>query len=278
MNKLVVELRRLYLQADQCGRSVGEAPQDVPLTDDLLETCFGGQACVALLPVEANGALRCAVLQWTHSPDWPAVGALHQAVVEELGLPAPVIAVAARAGFQMWFSFEHPMVLADVQAFLDALCRKYLAELPAERVRRYPDAGAVAELPPALDEAVERWSAFIDPTMGSMFADEGGLDIPPNPDRQADLLAGVKSIGAADFQRAMEKLREQAPEMAPEMVASGTAQTASPAGLASAGLSVGAGFDDPRRFLLAVMNDTQAAAVHRIEAAKALLPYFTQPD
>lgn len=274
MNKLIAELQRLYFLPEQCCRIVGGVPQDVPLTDGLLETCFAGQARVALPTVEAKDSVRCAVLQWTHSQDWPAVGALHQAVVEELGLPAPAIAVAARSGFQMWFSFEHPMALADAQAFLDALCRDYLAELPAGRVRHYPDAGAVEELPPALDETVERWSAFIDPTMGSMFVDEGGLDIPPNPDRQADLLAGVESIGAADFQRAMETLRD----LAPEIASSGTVQATSQASLASGGLSVGGGFDDPRRFLLAVMNDTQAAAEHRIEAAKALLPYFKQPD
>ena len=40
------------------------------------------------------------------------------------------------------------------------------------------------------------------------------------------------------------------------------------------GLDVGGGYVDPKSFLLAVMNDPGAAAEHRIEAAKALLPYF----
>lgn len=274
MNKLITELQRLYFLSEQKGHIVGAESQDAPLTDELLEHCFSGQARLALMPVNASDSVRCAVLQFTHSQYWPAVGALHQSIVEELGLPAPVIAVAARAGFQMWFSFEHPLPLADVQVFLDALCREYLSDLPAERVRRYPDAGAV-ELPPALDEAVERWSAFIDPTMGSMFVDEGGLDLPPNPDRQADLLAGLKSIGTADFRRAMEMLRH--PDASLETTTAGSAPTGLVT-LSSGGLSVGGGFDDPRRFLVAVMNDTQAAAAHRIEAAKALLPYFAKQD
>ncbi len=47
-----------------------------------------------------------------------------------------------------------------------------------------------------------------------------------------------------------------------------------PGAVPHAGLAVGGGFVDPKSFLLAVMNDPGATAEHRIEAAKALLPYF----
>ena len=40
------------------------------------------------------------------------------------------------------------------------------------------------------------------------------------------------------------------------------------------GLTVGGGFVDPKSFLLAVMNDPGARADYRLDAAKALLPYF----
>ncbi|NTV11175.1 MAG: terminase small subunit, partial [Zoogloea sp.] len=52
---------------------------------------------------------------------------------------------------------------------------------------------------------------------------------------------------------------------------------AAPAGGEAARLDVAGHFDDPKGFLLAVMNDPSAGAGLRIEAAKALLPYFHRP-
>ncbi len=40
------------------------------------------------------------------------------------------------------------------------------------------------------------------------------------------------------------------------------------------GLNLAGAFTDPKTFLLAVMNDPAACVEHRIDAAKALLPYF----
>jgi hypothetical protein len=93
-----------------------------------------------------------------------------------------------------------------------------------------------------------------------MFADEPWLDQPPSPDAQAKLLSGLKSIQPAEFLLAQERLRSaDAPDArAAASVAAGTAP----------------GARDPKRFLLAVMNDPATDMPLRIEAAKALLPYF----
>ena len=93
-----------------------------------------------------------------------------------------------------------------------------------------------------------------------MFTDEPWLDMPPNPDGQAQLLAPLKSIPPAAFELALQRLR-------PAAVPSASVQASSDAKRAAASL-------DPKRFLLDVMNNDSLELALRIEAAKALLPYF----
>ena len=102
----------------------------------------------------------------------------------------------------------------------------------------------------------------IDLIQGSMFIEEAGLDMAPNMDRQADLLATVVRIKAGDFQH----------------VLSGRAVEGSASAQSGVEplLPLGNRFDDPQSFLLAVMNDPAARAEHRIAAAQALLPYFAK--
>ena len=64
-------------------------------------------------------------------------------------------------------------------------------------------------LVPALDETTGRWSAFIDPTMGSMFIEETWLEMAPARDKQAGMLAGVESIKAENFQLALASLQQK---------------------------------------------------------------------
>ena len=84
--------------------------------------------------------------------------------------------------------------------------------------------------------------------------------MPPNPDGQAQLLAPLKSISPAEFELALQRLRPAAVPPAPGLASNAAAQ-------AAASL-------DPKRFLLDVMNNDSQDLALRIEAAKALLPYF----
>ena len=93
-----------------------------------------------------------------------------------------------------------------------------------------------------------------------MFADEPWLDMPPNPDGQAQLLAPLKSIPPAEFELALQQLRPTKGPATPGLASNAAAQTAASL--------------DPKRFLLDVMNNDSLDLALRIEAAKALLPYF----
>lgn len=243
MSKLNDQLQRLY------------APKPAPPDAD-------PEAPLELLG--ADGRVRTLVVGIARGSDWAAVAALYEGLQADLELPAPAVSVSPSAGYQLWLSLAEPVAAEQAAAFLEALRHKYLAELPAARLRLQPLAGEatsrVARVP-APDAESGKWSAFIDPSMGSMFADGPGLEIAPNPDRQAEMLAGVKSIAAKDFQRALAELAVSGDEAAP---AAGARST----------LALGGNFTDPRTFLLAVMNDPSASAKARIRAAKALLPYF----
>jgi hypothetical protein len=126
-------------------------------------------------------------------------------------------------------------------------------------------------LAPALNTLNGKWSAFIDPSMGSMFVEGPWLEMAPNLDRQADMLAALKSIAAADFSRALQML--QTPLEPDDLL---PVEPLNPAdeGASTAQLNVGNDYRDPTSFLLAVMNDASASTSQRIKAAKALLPYF----
>jgi hypothetical protein len=152
-------------------------------------------------------------------------------------------------------------------AFLDALRRRYLGDIVPVRVAMLPalDVAAARLLPhvwpvPALQADSGLWSAFVASDLAPMFADEPWLDMPPNPDGQAQLLASLKSIAPAVLELALQQLRP-------------TTGPATP-GLASNAVAPAAESLDPKRFLLDVMNNDSLDLALRIEAAKALLPYF----
>lgn len=245
MSKLNEQLQRLY------APPAGTADIDAPL---------------AL--VGADGRVRTLVVGLARGSDWPALAALYAGLQTELELPAPAVSVSPVAGFQLWLSLAEPLAAADAADLLEALRRRFLAELPAARVALLPAAGAAEVAPvPALDAASGKWSAFIDPSMGSLFADEAGLEFEPNLERQADMLAACRSITSRELARARALLADTAGEALPAAT--------EPTGRTRSTLAVGGNFSDPRAFLLAVMNDPSASAKDRIRAAQALLPYFT---
>lgn len=204
-----------------------------------------------------TGGQQALGLRFLRAADWPAIAELCQAMQEELDLPIPAVSIDGQ-GYQLWFSLAEAIDAAQAKYFLDGLCARYLADMPESR-RQFslPD-----HLPPALLADGERWAAFIDPGMGSMFVAEPWLEMAPNRNQQADLLSAFESIRANDLARAHGQLHP--PNTAQQPTAPPQAAT----------LSTGGTFTNPKQFLLAVMNDPQASAEQRLEAAKALLPYF----
>jgi hypothetical protein len=257
MSKLMTQLQRLYGLPGQL---------DALLLPAQLVAGLAERSAVQLNLLSATQTVRTCVLAFKRSSDWPAVAALCQGLQDELALPLPALAIGG--GYQLWFSLAEPIPLSQAQALMQALIGKYLAEVPGKHFACFPGdkANSKIELVPALQADQTRWSAFIDPTLGSMFTDEAWLDMAPSLDKQADMLAGLRSISLADLAEAMALLATPATPQ-PGMA---TAPVVPPPET----LSLAGGYADPHGFLLAVMNDPTVAASHRIEAAKALLPYF----
>lgn len=231
-----------------------------------LQRLYGFAAAADLELPGPDGRTRALLLDFPRAADWEHVARLCQGLQDDYDLPAPGLSVSASAGFRVWLSLADAVPAARAAAFLDALRRRYLPELPTARVRLRPD-GATADRVgpvPALDAASGKWSAFIDPSLGSMFIDEPGLDMAPGPDKQADLLAGLASLRTDDFERVLTAL------LGEDAAAPATAPASAP----GARLGLGGGYADPKSFLLAAMNDPTASARDRIRAARALLPYF----
>lgn len=252
MDRLTAELQRLFLQPPANGGEAAEMSNS-PLPD-------GGLVLEQGSPDSRQRVFCIAVGRPT---DWEIAAAIYRGVQEDLDLPAPLVSVDGQ-GFHLWFSLAEAIPWAQGQAFLAGLLGRYAADFPASRVQ--VDTGSALVLPPARLADTERWAAFIDPSMGSMFRDEAWLEMPPNRDQQADLLAGFTSATVAEFERALAQLApipaqndRPTPDLrptAPEM------------------LTLPGPYADPRSFLLAVMNASNVGIQQRIEAAKALLPYF----
>ena len=291
MNKLISALQRLYFLQDQQwhsqslndGGDLAYAAEG-PLTPAIVTKSLAGELTVALNLVSPAGMARAMVVSFARATDWEQVANLYQAVQDELDLPAPAVSVSGRKGYSLWFSLAEALPLAQIQAFLAALRLKYLADIPLAHLELQPDALAIKTLAPARHNTTGKWSAFIDPSMGSMFIVEPGLEMAPILDRQAGMLAGLKSIKTANFQRALSILQapseldgEPALTLA-EAAARLPTKVSRPPDLADgyrySKLGEGNTYADPRDFLLAVMNDSSVGVKQRIKAAKALLPYF----
>ena len=246
MNRLQQEMRRLY------------APQADGRLDLDLET---------LGLINGQGRVRAMVLELARPADWAALSAVWGGVQADLALPAPAIAVNGTDGCQLWFSLLESVPAPRAAKFLAALKHRYLGDIAPGRVAMLPvlDAASArqplhARPVPALQGSSGLWSAFVASDLVPMFSEEPWLDVPPNPDGQAQLLAPLKSISPAEFELALQRLSLPAVPAAP--------------GLASNTPGKAAASPDPKRFLLDVMNNDSLDLALRVEAAKALLPYF----
>lgn len=250
MDRLQTELHRLYLPHEAQPESPDTASEAVSL-------------------IGADGRVRALVVELAQQAGWDSVAALWQGIQDDLDLPAPAIAVSGVDGFQVWFSLAEPVPIAQALDFLEGLRQRYLGAIALKHIRMKPQAnGSVpwqaqhARLVPALQGESGRWSAFVAPGLAGMFADEPWLDLRPGPDAQATLLSRATCITPAEFRQAQDRLK---PAGAPTALATGSvvAETKRVE-------------DDqhPKGFLLAVMNDPATEMHLRIEAAKALLPYY----
>ncbi len=242
MNRLDTELNRLFL-----GGLV-----------------FAPDSAQALSLVDVRGRTRAMVLEVVRPTNWEALSEVWHGVQVELELPAPGIAVSGSDGLQLWFSLETAIPAAEAHAFLEALRTRFLEHVPPARVRLWPTPDARhAALIPALQADTGNWSAFVAPDLAAIFSETPWLDVEPGEEGQAALLRGVQAIKRAAFDAALAGMRATARHAAAGAPAAEPArETAGAANDAT---------DDPRSFLLRVMNDESVPLALRIEAAKALL-------
>lgn len=259
MSRLSLEWQRLYAvaAAPAAADAAGSPP---PLAD-------------------AQGRVRAAVLELARPADWAALSAVWQGVQADLGLPAPGIAVNGHSGYQLWFSLQQAVPAAQAQAFLQALCTRYLGDTLPGRLSLWPapDAAAPggvrhAAPVPAVQGDSGLWSAFVAPDLAPVFADEPWLDTPPNEQGQSELLSRLAGAPADVFDRALQRLQGMTASTSPSATA-GPSTASAPAAPGPSPASTPAAQRDPQRFLLDVMNDERVDLALRIEAAKALLPY-----
>ncbi|HEY8907435.1 MAG TPA: hypothetical protein VIM63_15515 [Rhodoferax sp.] len=230
--------------------------------------------------IDADGRVRAMVVEVSQLEGWSAVAALWQGVQDELGLPSPTIAVSGIDGYQVWFSLQEPVTVTQAIDFLESLRLRYLGDVAPRHIVMMPMADTSvsgqarhARLVPALQVETGHWSAFIAPGLVSMFAEEPWLDLPPSPEAQAKLLSNVESIQPTLLLQAQERLRPIRAAVAHDLRSASFEATGDKTALLNATYEG----SDPRRFLLAVMNDPATELSLRIEAAKALLPYCEAP-
>jgi hypothetical protein len=239
------------------------------------------------LRVGADGSVRALVLDIGRPADGALVAPLWQAVQQDLGLPAPAIAISGGPSFQLWWSLAQAIPAKEGADFLAALRHRYLRELPADRVQLFPSAAGhegtagheapswTPAAPVPAQVAPDKWSAFVAPGLVPVFEETPWLDFPPNEEGQAELLRGLRSLSVTEWREA--QLRLGIGGDTGSAVTTGSSQTsAEPVAPTTLQATDPSRLQDPRSFLLQVMNDERVALPLRIEAAKALLPYTVE--
>ena len=216
MQKLLSELRRLYLLDEQQYREPGKDGSG-DLTSAILEQHLRGEKTVTLDLVTPDGLTRVLLIAFHGAAagkgeqHWSALCEVAHAMQATLELPAPAVSISGgdgNGGYGLWLSLETPVPVAQAREFSALLLGAYSPDIDGQNV-------SVAELPPCLQAASGKWAAFINPGMGASFAEEPALDMAPPLDAQAAFLDGLRSISAAQFARAFEMLRRQQGEAQP---------------------------------------------------------------
>lgn len=197
MQKLVSELTRLYLPPGS-------------LSPEVLERHMQGQSTASISLANDAGLTRAMVIAFPKKADrddaqhWTRLCVVANALQAELGLPAPAVSISGANAYGLWLSLEAPAPVAQVQKFLELLCKAYVPDMALG-----PDAAsAPVELPPCLQRSTGKWAAFIHPGLGASFADEPGLEMAPPLAGQAAFLEGLHSIGEAQFLDALQMLEQ----------------------------------------------------------------------
>jgi len=205
MEKLIAELKRLYLLEDQECFPAGE------LTPEMLAQHLGGEKTIALNLVSDNGLVRTMIVDFNRMGDAPALQhwdrlcGVANALQDQLGLPAPAVSINGGNGYALWLSLERPVPLNQAQHFLHLLRKTYFPDIPNEEIGLRPDTltSTTAELPPCLHMGSGTWAAFINPGMGASFADDTGLEMMPPYAAQAAFLEGLQGISDKQFTQAI---------------------------------------------------------------------------
>jgi len=220
--------------------------------------------------------VRAMVLELTRPPSWEVLSRVWHGVQTALGLPAPAIAVSGVDGLQLWFALAEPIQVPQAHAFLDGLRSRFLPDIESSRVGLMPasDASALrqerhARLVPACQEQTGNWSAFVAPDLAPVFGDTPWLDIPPSEEGQAALLSSLDLTKQSVFEAAVQRLGPSANQP----LSTAALATNADIPLANAPPVAAAAGEDPKRFLLRIMNDETIALALRIEAAKVLLQH-----
>jgi hypothetical protein len=220
VNTLIDALTRLYL-----------APE--ALTREALAQHLQGKTTLAIKLTTADNLTRALAIPFrklafaAEGQHWTRLCEVANALQGELGLPAPAVSIDGASAYYLWLSLETPVPTSRAQVFLAALKQAYFPEIELA-----PDAAtAPVYLPPCLNPRTGKWAAFIHPGMGASFADESGLEMMPPVAGQVAFLEGLDSIGAAQFEAALDKLQQGkgAVPVAPAVAAPVVAPAASPA-------------------------------------------------
>jgi hypothetical protein len=194
MEKLMAELRRLYLPADA-------------VQDEALARRLRGETGVPLGLAADDGRVRALSMSFgrirkaEEGEHWRRLCAVANSLQGDLDLPAPGVAIDGETGYHLWLSLATPVPPALAQEFLALLRRACLPDTD-------PVPEAPAGLPPYLHERSGKWAAFIHPGMGASFADDPGLDMMPPLLGQAAFLEGLESIADEQFGAALARLRQ----------------------------------------------------------------------
>jgi len=252
MTRLQTEYQRLYLSPDA----------------DVAAPTLNG----------SDGQVRAMVLALCGPADWATLAPVWRGVQADLGWPAPAIAVNGVDAFELWFSLAQPVPVAEAVALLLGLRQRYLADLKPERVRLWPRADAAPWTAPFIpaQQAPERWSAFVAPDLAAVFGgDDPSLDFPPGEDAQAELLSRLSCIKPDNWQVAVAQLQAASFAVPPAVVkgvpVAPVAGTALAAPVTPHNAALVGPYEDPRRFLRDVMNESSVPLALRLEAAKILL-------
>ncbi|MDT7516889.1 hypothetical protein [Rhodoferax mekongensis] len=227
------------------------------------------------------GMVRALVVEVTVPLGWKALSQVWYGVQTDFGLPAPAIAVSGTDAIQLWFSLANDIDSTTAERFFTALKLRYLPGIPPSQLRLFPmsDASSVlgekhTELVPSDRLGTGHWSAFISADLAAIFDVEPWLDMPPNMDQQADILSKLEPIKPDKLLTVLAAIDSRT-----EREVEGTAGPSTDMGSASDEMNDGESPEiasmSPQEFLLQVMRDTRLPLQHRIEAAKALLPYRT---